>query len=564
MRTLALLALPALLSAQTIVRPALPRAFVDTTAYPTTGRTIRVAAGDNAALQAALDTALGGDAIVLPDGSTFAGAFQLKPHSGSSITLRSATMPSAGRVDSGATFATLVAPTGQPALATTDGAAGWRIVGVRFVITPASIDNYGIVVIGSGSETTVAAQPSQIVLDRVVIDGGDAQTSRCVALNGSALAVINSRLLNCHGVGRDAQAIAGWSGAGPMLISNNYLEASGEVVIFGGSDSRIANQTPSDITIRGNVMTRPLAWAGRWLVKNLFELKHAERVEFAENTLSNNWANGQIGHAILFQTVNQDGGNPWAHISDVTIRDNVIRTSTHGVTLLSRFNGDPRLTPMKRILLERNRFEGIGPDPISGTTGARFFQLLGDLQDVSILNNTFRGDGAAQAIGFDGAPMSRLVVIGNVFDVTAYGIFGGGVGVGLPAIAQYAPDAVITGNTFAGQIERLYPAGNLFPATLPDSLPPAPPVVTPPVTAPRTCDGAPVGYAATATSGGVTDARTEVVTVKRGADCLGVTVLASATRYAAHARTANGWRLIGSAYTSRKSARDAVVTAAGR
>ena len=548
MRSVLLFLFPVMLGAQ--VRPTLPRAFVDTVAYPSTGRTIRVPAGDAGALQAAIDTALGGDAIVLPDRARFDGAFVLKPHSGSIVTLRSATLPPAGRVDSAPTFATLVAPTGQPALATADGAAGWRIVGVRFTIAPASIDNYGIVVLGSGSEATLAAQPSQIVLDRVVIDGGDGQTSRCVALNGSILAVINSRLVNCHAKGRDAQAIGGWSGAGPFLISNNVLQGSGQGVMFGGSDTRVLNQTPSDITIVGNDITKPLAWAGVWTVKAAFELKHAQRVLFSGNTIANHWADAQVGFAILLQTVNQDGGNPWAHISDVTIRDNTIRTSTHGVNLLARFNGDPALTPMARVLLDHNTFSAIGPDPVSGTRNARFVQLLGDLRDVTLTDNTFRGVGAGQAIGMAGAPSQRLVVRDNAFDVTDYGIFGDGVGTGLPALAQYAPDAVVTGNTFAGQIERLYPSGNLFPSSLPDSLPPAP----------RTCDDAPRGYAVTATANGVTDARTEVVTVMRGADCLGVTVLASATRYAAHARTATGWRLLGS-YPSRKAARDAVVAA---
>ena len=45
----------------------------------------------------------------------------------------------------------------------------------------------------------------------------------------------------------------GWNGPGPFLIENNYLEAAGENVMFGGSDPSIANLVPSNITIRRNL-----------------------------------------------------------------------------------------------------------------------------------------------------------------------------------------------------------------------------------------------------------------------------------------------------------------------
>ena len=60
--------------------------------------------------------------------------------------------------------------------------------------------------------------------------------------------------------GFDAQAIAGWNGPGPFTITNNYLEASTENVLFGGADPGIANLVPSYITFKGNHVAKPEAW----------------------------------------------------------------------------------------------------------------------------------------------------------------------------------------------------------------------------------------------------------------------------------------------------------------
>jgi hypothetical protein len=580
-RLLAFLCPLALVAQQpAVVRPALPRDTVNVLLTPTSGRTIRVVAGDNAALQAALDTALGGDAIVLPDRSTFVGSFTLTPHSGSVVTLRSETLSPVGvRVSptSAATFATLVAPNAEGALTTQENAHDWRIIGLTFRITPASRENYGIIILGSGAETTRTAQPTNIVLDRVYIDGGDRSTSRCVSLNGVQQAVIHSYLSNCHAKGRDAQAIAGWSGAGPFLIDDNYLEGSGQAIMFGGSDAKVSGLTPSDITIRNNDLFKPLAWAGVWTVKATFELKHAQRVLFQRNRLENHWIDAQVGFAVLLQTANQDCGNPWAVVGDVTITENTIRNSTQGINLLSRVNNSCAVgAPMRRILIQNNVFEQVGTDPISGAATGRFTQLLSDLEDVSVLQNTFQGDGAQSAVVLDYAPQHRTVLWNNLFDRTEYGIIGSGFGVGNPALAQFAPDAVVRGNVLTHQQERLYPAGNFFPATIGDAptindgarigadVSAIPPIVVPPT--PLTCDGHPSGFVIRSGSALALYAgeRTEQTLVMRGGRCLGVTTLGSSTRYAAHVRTLTGWRTIAGTFTSRLGAELALVTAGGK
>jgi hypothetical protein len=88
-----------------------------------------------------------------------------------------------------------------------------------------------------------------------------------------------------------------------------------------------------------------------------------------------------------------------------------------------------------------------------------------------------------------------------------------------------------------------------------------PPVVTPgPTPAPLTCEGHPVGFRLVGARGDVRSERTERTTLTRGDRCLGVTTLASATRYAAHLRTATGWRTLPGTFTSRAAAEAAVVS----
>ena len=133
-----------------------------------------------------------------------------------------------------------------------------------------------------------------ITLDRCYLHGhADLQVRVGVELNGAYQAVINSYLSDFHEAGADSQAINGWTGPGPLLVENNYLEGAGENIIFGGADPKVPELVPSDIIVRGNLFHKPLEWRWRtyptkWVVKNLFELKNARRVLVDNNTFINN------------------------------------------------------------------------------------------------------------------------------------------------------------------------------------------------------------------------------------------------------------------------------------
>ena len=434
-------------------------------------RTTRVAAGQD--LQDALDGAKPGDELVLARGAVFVGNFYLPKKPGVGwIVIRgdgTGTPPGTRMTPARAAGAAIVkSPNAQPAIRTAPGASRYRLVG--FEVTQASGPpvHYGLVVLGAGDETALSQMPTDIVLDRMYIHGTTAdEVTRCVAFNGAALAVIDSWLSECHARGYDAQAVAGWGGPGPFLIENNRLEGSGETIMFGGGDPLVSGVSPSDIVIRRNHIFKPMSWGGRrWMVKAAIEFKHAKRVLIEGNVIENHWADGQNGFAVLFNTVSQYGVAPWTSVQDVLIQDNIIKNSASGINLAARvaYSGELPLEGTRRIAVINNLFVQVGRDPVSGEQGI-VYQLLGDMQDISIVNNTATLDGTARhAVAFDYQPQARLTLVNNVFPATTYGIFGSGAGTGSAALGRFAPAAVVTGNVLPNQLSAGYPGGNEFPA----------------------------------------------------------------------------------------------------
>src|SRR5437762_3532185 len=296
--------------------PELPRVSIDTryVAPSAGGRRLLVRRGEN--LQSALDAAQSGDVVLLEPGATFVGNFTLPEKAGAGwITVRTAApdaqLPPEGTRITPAYSAVLpkiVTPNGDPALATALRARRYRIIGVEFTAAPSVTRNHGIVTLGEGgrSQSALDRVASQIIVDRSYIHGHPTlNVNRCIALNSASSAVIDSYISECHAKGFDSQAICGWNGPGPFKITNNYLEGAGEIVMFGGADPFIRNLTPSDIEIKHNHFRRPPSWKGVWTVKNLLELKHAQRVLVEGNVLENHWADAQDGFAIVWLSVNQ-------------------------------------------------------------------------------------------------------------------------------------------------------------------------------------------------------------------------------------------------------------------
>ena len=460
-----------------LTKPAeLPRTFL-TTAPPVQSGTVRTVAANCSDLQHQIDAAQAGDTVQIPAGTTCTGNFVLpkKPASASWIVIRTATpdsmLPPGVRVNpqTAGKLARILTPKPLAAIRTDPGAHHYRLIGLEIGLIPNfnAVFNYGIVLFGDSSEAqkSMASVPSDLVLDRCYVHGNPTiNVSRAVALNSARSAIIDSYLSEIHAEGFDTQAIAGWNGPGPYKIVNNYLEGAGENLMFGGATGYIPGVIPSDIEIKQNYFFKPLSWrigdpsyAGHhWSVKNILELKSAQRVLLDGNVFENNWVDSQSGYAVLF-TVRTDGqAMTWNVVQDVTMTNNLIRNTYSAVNILG-FDDNSKAGHTRRLVIQNNVFERLDPDGIG-------FQLLEGAQDILVNHNTMMYEGGRSTMVFDGAPADRVVFTNNIVQYGQYGVIGSGKGAGKVAIGYYAPSNLFANNVFVGNAaaQPLYPECNYF------------------------------------------------------------------------------------------------------
>jgi hypothetical protein len=456
--------------------PEPPRVYLDTTYKPPKGRSIEVKAGGD--LQAALNQAKPGDTITLEAGAIFTGNFTLPNKSGSGqsewVVVRSSTAdsnlpPPGTRITPSYSnvLPKIVSPNSEPAVKASSGAHQYRFIGLE-IGHKAGSRIYDIVDF-DGGQTSLSQVPHDLIVDRCYIHGNPSDTSRRgVALNSASTAVIDSYISECHESGADSQAIAGWNGPGPFKIVNNYLEGAGENFILGGADSPIRNLVPSDVEFRHNHVAKPLKWkmghpsyAGiRWSVKNLFELKNAQRVLIESNVFEYNWAESQNGFAILFTPRNQNGRSPWSVVQDVTFANNALRHSGGGFNIAGPDNEAGVSLPSRRILIRNNLIEDIDGKAWGGA--GRLFQIIGGAEYVTIDHNTGFATGNILTTESAQGLNVALVFTNNIVAHNAYGVIGTDTGIGLLTLNRWWKSYVFKKNVIVGGQASNYPADNYF------------------------------------------------------------------------------------------------------
>jgi hypothetical protein len=539
-------------------------------------------------LQAAIDAAAAGDSILLAAGERFVGPFVLRAKSGASwITIRS-DAPDASFPADGVRLVPSDKPggnTNRSSLARLVGQSGaWKTTPVlrtepgahHYILKFLEIDgsaNLGYETLIAVGDNTTAAVPYDIVFDRVYAHGHPSKgQKRGIALNSVRTDVLNSYISDIKAVNADAQSICGYNGAGPFKIVNNYLEGSGENILFGGADPGIANLVPSDIQIRRNHITKPLAWmnpilgvpgspratagsggalpaathyfrivalmstasntavslpsatvaattgssgsvtltwsgvagadryriyrgpsassqgvyiesptasasfvysgsgersgspptqATFWTIKNLLELKNAERVRIEGNLIENIWAAGQFGYALVLTPRNQDGGAPWVRVRDVLITNNVIRHAS-GVVHIVGYDHPNVSQQTQRVTLQNNLFDDIGGVKWGGY--AKVF-LVGDgVASVTIDRNTIIHKNSSVVYAYGSTAIQNFVYTNNIAEHREYGIMAESGQPGQYSIDLFFPGSTITYNVLAGGTASRYPATNSFPS----------------------------------------------------------------------------------------------------
>jgi hypothetical protein len=444
---------------------------------PTDPAVIDVPAGGD--LQQALNQVQPGGTVRLASGATFVGNFTLPAKGGNTFVVltTNAPLPPAGtRIDPSyrAGLATIRSPNESPALSTVAGASYYRIVGVAF---RANVNGAGdIIALGDHTQTTLAQVPHHLEFDRVLIEGDAAVgQKRGIAANAAHIVISNSDIREIKAVGQDSQAIAGWNTPGPITIRNNYLEAAGENVMFGGAQINIPGAVPSDIVVEDNLMTKNLLWRGSsWTVKNIFELKNARRVRIHGNILEHNWVAAQTGYAVVFTPRNSSGQNPWVVIEDVEFSGNVLRRSSAGFNLLG-YDNTAQSGQLARVRITDNLVYEIGAPIVGGGSGI-FAQIGGEPRDITFDHNTVLQTGHimslysgsyinASGVRVTGGPILGLVFTNHLIKHNAYGIFGSGQAYGNGSLNFYAPGAIVRRNVMASDksVAWRYPADNQFP-----------------------------------------------------------------------------------------------------
>lgn len=468
------------------VLPELPRIFLNTKYVEPTGRTYHVGQGGN--LQAAINAAQPGDVITLQPGAVFIGNFELPARSSQAnnanewIVIRPAVsdyclpLPE-NRItpEYAEVLPKIISPNANAAIKTRPGAHHYRLIGLEISIADHVEFNTGLVLLGdgSGAQNHYESIPHNLIVDRCYIHGHkSANVSRGIGLNSAQSAIIDSYISEIHGIGFDTQAICGWNGPGPFKIVNNYLEGAGENIMFGGADPSVFELIPSDIELRGNHLFKPTHWrvgapgyaGNHWSVKNLMELKNAQRVLIEGNVFENCWGDAQDGFALIFKSVNQDGTAPWSVTRDVTFINNIVRNAEGGINLLGYDTEQPGGL-MRRVLVKNNFWENIDGTPYGGSLG-RFVQIS-DTPEVTVDHNTILHSGTV--ISTYGNPSPNFVYTNNLSAHNEYGVKGDGEGSGNPTLSLYLPSAVFAKNVLAGGLSNMYPPNNFFPAVLKDA-----------------------------------------------------------------------------------------------
>lgn len=409
----------------------LPRVFIKSLLIdtPSPGKIFLVKSGDN--LQDAINRASCGDTIKLESGASFVGRFLMPKKACDDrhwIIVRTSapddSLPAEGTRISPC-YAGIASLPGRPAFHCTsvtnkmakvtfaghnsgpilfaDGANHYRFIGLEITREPSPAS---IIALAS-PDGMVAAD--HLIFDRVWIHGSaQDETRRGLYLNGTTfVAIVDSFFNDFHCVAKsgsctDSQAIGGGGGdlpSGPYKIVNNFLEAAGENVLFGGGRATI---TASDIEIRHNHLFKPIIWMPKqpgfvggtdgnpFIVKNHFELKNAQRVLFEGNVLENSWGGfSQTGFSILLTPKNQYNGPlrnnlcPLCRVTDITIRDCTIAHVGSGFQIANAPETDGAFSAAG----ERYSIHDLVIDDLDGKKYAGFGAFMVLISNHPTLNN---------------------------------------------------------------------------------------------------------------------------------------------------------------------------------
>jgi hypothetical protein len=424
----------------------------------------RIAAGDSLAFKEALINAQSGDIIELEAGATYLGNFELPKKQGDAVivirTSAFALLPQ-GRVSpsDAPRMAKISDQDGRTVTISAEfGASNYRLEGLEIISTAPAITSLVRFGYSEGRYANVLEEFSDnITIDRCYLHGSTSQSiQRGVNANGSNITLSNSYVAGIHMVGIDTQAFLAVLGTGPYTIENNFLEAAGENVLFGGAGwgNRYPEFNPQNITIRNNLISKPNRWnAGQpecdipphpeydgsnWQIKNLVEFKIGGNILVEGNIIENTWCAAQDGPAVLITPRE-------ASIDNVVFRNNVIRNARYA------FQVNPADQELSNVVIENNLIYNMEWRifEVTAPSGKQTENLI--IRNNTCLfaaeNTTNNGYGSTQLVVGDlDVAVTNLIYQDNLISGGFYAIHGAGQSPGLMSIEVFCDGFDVRGN----------------------------------------------------------------------------------------------------------------------
>lgn len=180
--------------------------------------------------------------------------------------------------------------------------------------------------------------------------------------------------------------------------------------------------SPADITATNNVLWKNPQWNPSdpsydgipRLVKNCFEMKTGQRVNYSGNVCINTWPAGQQ-QVFNLTSDDQNGDCPWCFSSDINVTNNIFKNISSTFLLIGTQGGNPSRPNIgcppfiARIKMQNNLFFAAGADPYIAQVnpltnfgignGGCSFPSTGGPDSVQVIHNTFLGEGYNGATG---------------------------------------------------------------------------------------------------------------------------------------------------------------------
>jgi len=272
---------------------------------------------------------------------------------------------------------------------------------------------------------------------------------RGIAANGASISIVRTRIEDCFLVGRDAQAICGWTGTENLLIDNCYLEGGAQSVMFGGADPENIFRIPTNIKIINSVLTKKLEWYSMSSVPQMkcaLELKNCKNFYCFNNTLEYaGTAQGQGSFIIVLTPRNQSGKASYSTVQNALIEHCVCRFGGGCVNFLGGDTNWPS-GPLRNITIADTEFSEINHVLWKGS--GRIFQFIKAPQNIVLQDLSIRGIDGQQLNSnayFIGEPPTNLVMKNIKWPTTKYGMKIDDGGSGLDAVKKYCPSLVYEG-----------------------------------------------------------------------------------------------------------------------